>query len=85
MLASERVARSLASMGSDRIWEVVAVDEFRLEEQTQPEVKGRLGCVSQPMRFFAERLTPDHLQCWEAPKGQCRVDRAASQSSLVLA
>lgn len=25
------------SLGGDRLWEVVAVDEFRLEEQTQPE------------------------------------------------
>lgn len=32
-----RVAGELVPMGSDRLWEVVAVDEFRLEEQTQPE------------------------------------------------
>jgi hypothetical protein len=28
--------------GSDRIWEFVAVDEFRLEEQTQPEQEADL-------------------------------------------
>lgn len=31
------VVGELVPMGSERIWEVVAVDEFRLEEQTQPE------------------------------------------------
>jgi hypothetical protein len=31
------VLGELVPMGSERIWEVVAVDEFRLEEQTQPE------------------------------------------------
>ena len=31
------VVGELVQMGSDHIWEVVAVDEFRLEEQTQSE------------------------------------------------
>lgn len=31
------VVGEMAQMGSDRIWEVVAVDNYRLAEQTQPE------------------------------------------------
>ena len=29
--------QALPKTSADRVWEVVAIDEFRLEEQTQPE------------------------------------------------
>ena len=51
------VVGELVPMGSDRFWEVVAVDEFRLEEQTPPEARGRPRCVSQPLRFARRGFT----------------------------
>ncbi len=37
--------------------EVVAVDEFRLEEPTPPEARGRPRCISQSLRFAIREFT----------------------------